>query len=80
MKLSNEIEITEFLKAIEQAKSAVYLRSIEGDCYNLKSPLSRYVAIGTLVSDHGNELELFCDIPSDEGLFLRFFHEFPDTL
>ena len=80
MKLSNEIEITEFLKAIEQAKSAVYLKSVEGDCYNLKSPLSRYVAIGELVSQHGNELELFCDARTDEYLFLKFFDEFPDTV
>ena len=80
MKLSNEIEINALLKAVEQANGAVYLRSVEGDCYNLKSPLSRYVAIGELVSDYGNELELFCDAKADEYLFLKFFNDFPNAL
>lgn len=80
MKLNNEIEIVDFLKAVEDAKSAVYLKSTAGDVYNLKSVLSRYVAIGALIAQYGNELELFCDSPSDEGLFLKFFYVHPDTL
>lgn len=80
MKLSNEIEITEFLKVVNLAQRPVYLKSMAGDCYNLKSTLSRYVAIGELISNHGDELELFCDDKSDEQLFLRFFNEHPETL
>ena len=80
MKLTNEIQIHDFLKAVDEAKAAVYLRSEAGDCYNLKSPLSRYVAMGALLSEHGDELELFCDAKADEILFLRFFLENPDVL
>lgn len=80
MKLNNVIEIDAFQKAVDQAEKAVYLKSVEGDCYNLKSTLSRYVAIGELISQHGDELELFCDSKSDEALFLKFFYNYPDTL
>lgn len=80
MKLTNTIEVRDFLEAIAQAKDAVYLKSIQGDCYNLKSTLSRYVALGALISDHGEELELFCDDPSDEPLFFNFFAKHPNVL
>jgi hypothetical protein len=79
MKLKNEIEIADFLSAINKAKNAVWLESVEGDKYNLKSTLSRYVAIAALIDNHGNELELFCN-PDDEGLFYNFFEKHPETL
>ena len=45
MKLTNRIEIVDFLSAIKAAKGEVWLESIYGDRYNLKSALARYVAI-----------------------------------
>lgn len=80
MKLKKEIEITDFLSAVKQAKGEVWLESTQGDKYNLKSTLSRYVAIGALIENHGDELELFCSMPGDEGLFYNFFKKHPDTL
>lgn len=80
MRLKNEIEITDFLKAVNQAKGIVWLLSTEGDRYNLKSTLSRYVAIAAMINEHGSELELFCVDKNDEGLFYDFFAEHPDTL
>ena len=80
MKLNKEIEIIDFLKAIKQARGNVWLTSAQGDRYNLKSTLSRYVAIGALINDYGNELELFCDNTIDEGLFYEFFEQHPDVL
>ena len=80
MLLTKPIQIDDFLKAVEQAKDNVYLRSVHGDCYNLKSVLSRYVAIGALLGEHGDELELFCDSKSDEKYFFRFFKEHPEVL
>ena len=56
MLLTKPIQIDDFLKAVEQAKDNVYLRSVHGDCYNLKSVLSRYVALGALLGEHGDEL------------------------
>ena len=80
MKLCKEIEITDFLNAIKEAKGEVWLESKYGDRYNLKSTLSRYVAIGALLTDHNEELELFCECKSDEGLFFKFFAEHPKVL
>ena len=80
MRLTKAIEVEDFLKATENAKNNVYLRSIYGDCYNLKSTLSAYVAIGALLGEHGDELELFCDSREDERFFCRFFKEHPEVL
>jgi len=80
MKLNSEIEILEFLNAVKRTKDNVYLKSMAGDCYNMKSALSKYVAIGALLSEHGNELELFCDNKEDEKLFFSFFASHPDVL
>ena len=61
MKLHNKIEIADFLNTVNRTKNNVYLRSPEGDCYNLKSVMSQYIAIAALIKEHGDELELFCD-------------------
>ena len=80
MKLHDRIEIVDFLNAVEHTKDKVYLKSLEGDCYNLKSVMSQYIAIAALLSEHGNELELFCDNKEDEKLFFSFFMSHPDVL
>lgn len=80
MKLKNEIEINDFLNAVNRAKRSVYLVSVEGDRYNLKSTLSRYVAIAELIKDYGTELELFCDDKNDEKYFFGFFLSHPEVL
>lgn len=80
MKISNEVQLHEFLEAVKKAKSDVYLKSVYGDCYNLKSELSKYMAIGALLEDKAEDLELFCNSPDDESLFLKFFHENPEVL
>lgn len=80
MKLKNEIEINDFLNAVNRAKHSVYLVSVEGDRYNLKSTLSRYVAIAELIKDYGMELELFCDDKNDEKYFFGFFLSHPEVL
>ena len=80
MKLNSEIEILDFLNIVNRAKDNVYLRSENGDCYNLKSALSKYIAIGALLGAHGDELELFCDDKDDEKLFFSFFRKYPDVL
>ena len=80
MKLNKVTELYAFLAAIDQAKGEVYLVSTQGDQYNLKSELSKYIAIGALLNDHSDDLELFCQLPEDEPLFLKFFYEYPETL
>ena len=80
MKLTNRIEIVDFLSAIKAAKGEVWLESIYGDRYNLKSALARYVAIDQLLHNHTNELELFCQLPEDDSLFFEFFAKYPEVL
>lgn len=80
MKLHNIKQVDEFMKAADSCAGGVWLRSIYGDVYNLKSKLSQYVAVAQLLQDYGDELELFCDNTSDEKYFYKFFNENPDVL
>lgn len=80
MKLKNTDEIDAFQAAVDQTKGDVWLVSPYGDRYNLKSALSRYVAVGKLLSLHGDALELFCDKREDEAVFYKFFAENPQVL
>lgn len=72
MKFTNAKQIEEFLNEINNCKGGVYLRSIYGDVYNLKSKLNQYLAVAALLGEHGEELELFCDLKEDEARLLSF--------
>jgi len=80
MQLCNITDVENFKSVVARTQGAVWLESPYGDKYNLKSALSQYVAIGKLISSHGDELELFCSDRADEGLFLKFFSENPQVL
>ena len=73
MKLTNISQVEDFIAAVNRAHSNVWLVSPQGDRYNMKSALSQYIALGALLGQHGDELELFCDSKQDEGLFIEFF-------
>lgn len=76
-----DIKDVEVLKdAVKHCEGNVYLKSIYGDCFNLKSALSLYVAIGTLLGEHGDELELFCDRKSDEIILIDMLTEHPEMI
>lgn len=79
MRLTKISQVEDFLAAVNAAKDNVWLTSIYGDKYNLKSLLTQYVAIGALLGDKGDELELFCDKKEDEALFFKFFFEHPEV-
>ena len=49
MKLKNIKEVEEFRKVIHTCTGDVYLKSQDGDVFNLKSALSEYIALGQLV-------------------------------
>lgn len=80
MQLSNVNEVKEFMDTIKECEGDVYLKSQQGDVFNLKSSMSEYIAVGKLITEVGNELELFCPRKEDEARFLRFFKRNPDTL
>lgn len=75
MKLHNMDEVTGFLETVNKCTGQVYLETGFGDRFNLKSPLSQYVAVGELLKEHGDSLELFCENRADEGNFFKFFQE-----
>ena len=57
---------------IHECEGNVLLKSQEGDVFNLKSAMSEYVALGRLLSEQGDSLELFASNREDEGLLLSF--------
>lgn len=80
MKLRNIPEVQDFIAALEKTTGAVWLESNQGDKFNLKSGLSRYVALGQLIKNNGEDLELFCSVPEDEAYFMDFFAHHPDSV
>ena len=69
MKLSNISEVNDFLETVNNCKGDVWLIGLDGSKINLKSYLSQYVAVAELVTEKGNELELFCSELTDEHIF-----------
>lgn len=80
MKLKTNIEVQDFLKAVDRCAGNVYLLSEQGDRLNLKSVISRYVSVGKLLSEEGDNLELFCDKREDEQNFFSFFNTHPNVV
>ena len=74
MLLKNAKDIDNLIQAVNRCRGDVLLRSTDGrEEFNLKSVLSRYVAIGELCKDHGDRYEVFCMNRADEGYMLNFF-------
>ena len=48
MKLNNIKDVQKFIETVNACENDVYLKSVEGDVFNLKSSLSQYIAIGRL--------------------------------
>lgn len=69
-----------FMDTVNECEHNVYLRSVYGDCYNLKSELSAYVAIAEIVHNHNEDLELFCDSKDDEYKLIKMFRSYPEML
>ena len=75
MKLNNVTDVQKFVAAVNACQNDVYLRSQEGDQFNLKSSLSQYIAIGRLLEESGDNLELFAQTREDELLLLTMLGE-----
>ena len=72
MKITSLQDVENFKKVINQCKGEVWLESIYGDKYNLKSALSQYVAFADLLRDKNGELELFAQLPEDESILIEY--------
>ena len=77
MKFTKANEVNDFLRISQECEGEVWLESIYGDKYVLKSVFSSYVAMAALLSAHGDELELFCQLPEDRARFYNFFKDHP---
>lgn len=67
MKLSNVKDVKTFIDAIDACQNDVYLKSPEGDVFNLKSSLSQYIAVGRLLEESGDSLELYALTAEDDA-------------
>ena len=79
MKL-HDVNVTEFIRTVEKCKGDVFLKTPEGDCFNLKSRLSAIVGLAELI--RGGiiaEATLQCQLKEDETKLFRFnlFREIP---
>ena len=72
MKIKNIKEVEDFRKVVHECTGDVYLKSPDGDVFNLKSALSEYIALGRLLSEAGDSLELFATNRGDEAKLLAF--------
>ena len=79
MRIKTGKNIKAFL-AVESCEGHVWLESPWGDKYNLKSELSAYVAAYKLIKDHGEKLQLYCQLAVDEQRFYKFFADYPEVL
>lgn len=73
MNFKNAKQINDFLAIVDKCNGGVYLKSEDGDVFNLKSRFSKYIAIGELLSTNGVELKLVCDKREDWNKFFEFF-------
>jgi len=80
MKINNVKEVEQFIATVDSCKGDVFLESIYGDKFNLKSKLSQYVGIAQLIGQHSGDLELFCSDRDDEAKFLKLFQQQPGLL
>ena len=80
MRLKTIEEVTAFLDTVNSCKGDVWVESQYGDKFNLKSKLSQYIAIGAILQDKQEILELFCSNKDDEKKFFAYFYEYPQTL
>ena len=66
-----------FLDVVKQCKGEVELVSKQGDRLNLKSELTRYIAIAQLFTDNTfiNEMELIASEPEDVMLLMDYMME-----
>ena len=80
MLLKNAKDIDKLIDAVNHCRDDVILRSTDGrEEFNLKSVLSRYMAIGELCQEQGDRFELYCMNRADEGYMMNFFYNLQEA-
>lgn len=77
MRLLRDVtDIENFKAAVKQCSGDVIIRHNERhEEFNMKSLFSSFIGLGELAKEHGDEYEVFCMNPNDEGYMMQFFHE-----
>ena len=69
----HNIDIKDFIKALDKCKGDVYLETAEGDVLNLKSKLCQIAGLANILSGAViAEANIRCTDPDDESLLFRF--------
>ena len=69
----HNVELEDFIKAIDKCKGDVYLETVEGDVLNLKSKLCQMIGISTILKNTEiDEATVRCTNPEDETFLFRF--------
>ncbi len=76
----HDVDIAEFIHALDGCNGDVYLETPEGDCINLRSRLSQLLGLAEIIN--GGLIAnatLRCENPEDESKLFRFslFREMP---
>lgn len=66
MRIKNIESWVQFVNALDHCKGNVFLKSKYGDCYNLLSKLSQFLAMNVLMSESADEMELVCTDKEDD--------------
>lgn len=77
MKMYSVKEPEKFLEVVSQCKGSVELVSEKGDRLNLKSELTKYIALSKLFTDNTliNDMELIASEPEDVRFLLQYMIE-----
>ncbi len=79
LKIHN-IDVKEFIAALDQCKGDVFLETPEGDVLNLKSKLCQIAGLANILNGAViAEASIRCTNPDDESMLFRFnlYHELP---
>lgn len=67
------IDVQQFIKALDSCKGNVWLETEEGDKLNLKSKLAQLMGITMLIEGGKiSEATIRCELEEDESLLFRF--------
>lgn len=79
MKIQSMEQLNDFIYAVDKCKGMVYLVASDGEQYDLKPNFDQYRAVGQLLSERGDEMELFCSNKRDEHHLFAFFRKHPEV-
>ena len=76
MKLNVIKNVTDFFEAVDSCEGNVYLTTKDGDKLNLKSELTKYVAVANIFSNNkvlnNLNVEIICDNPADISILTNY--------